>query len=81
MLFTLSWINIKSALVSGIIMGILAIAAYIIGVGNIFTLDFHTLINAGVLAALVTIVSLIKSFLTTSRGSVVGVQVVPPITN
>ena len=81
MIFTISWTNVKSALVSGIIMGILAIAAYIIGVGNIFTLDFHSLLNAGVLSALVTIVSLIKSFLTTSSGSVAGVQVVPPITN
>jgi hypothetical protein len=79
-MFNLSWTNIKSALVSGVIMGILAIAAYIIGVGDIFSLNFHSLANAGALATLVTIVSLFKSFITTETGTVAGIQVVPPIT-
>ena len=75
----LSWVNIQSAVMSGIIMGILAIFAYIIGVGNIFTLNFHSLVNAGVLTALVTIVSLIQSVFTTNAGSTAGVQTVDSI--
>jgi len=64
--------NIKSALVSGVITGVLGIAVYIIGVGDIFNLDVRTLANVGVLSALTTIVSLIKSLLTTSAGNFVG---------
>lgn len=69
---TITWINIKSALVSGVITGILGVAGYIIEVGDIFKLDVHTLVNVGALSALTTIVSLIKSFLTTSSGNFVG---------
>lgn len=78
-MLTLSWINIKSALVSGVITTVLGIAGYIIGVGDIFKLDTHTLLNVGALAGLTTIVSIIKSFLTTETGSVAGVQVVQPV--
>lgn len=69
------WTSIKSALVSGVITGILGIAGYIIGVGDIFKLDVHTLLNVGALAALTTVVSLIKAGLTTDRGTIAGVQV------
>ena len=64
--------NLKSALVSGVITGVLGIAGYIIGVGDVFNLDVHTLINVGALSALTTAVSLIKSFLTTENGNFVG---------
>ena len=68
--------NLKSALVSGVITGVLGVAGYIIGVGDIFKLDVHTLVNVGALAALTTIVSLVKSFLTTPAGNFAGVVVV-----
>ena len=69
------WITIKSALVSGLIMAFLAVAGYIIGVGDVFKIDFHAFINAGVMAFLAAIVSLIKASLTTQEGTVLGVQV------
>lgn len=69
------WVSIKSALVSGVITGLLGIAGYIIGVGDIFKLDVHTLLNVGSLAALTTIVSFIKASLTTEDGTVAGIQV------
>lgn len=69
------WISIKSALVSGVITAILAVAGYIIGVGDIFKIDVHALVNVGALALLTTIVSLIKASLTTKTGTVGGIQV------
>ena len=67
------WTNIKSALVSGVLMAILGISVYIIGKGDIFGLDFHTLANIGVLSVLTAIVSEIKSILTTPAGNFVGI--------
>ena len=69
------WTNIKSALVSGVITGVLGIAGYIIGVGDIFKLDVHTLANVGALSALTTIVSLIKAAMTTDKGFIAGVKI------
>lgn len=74
-LFKLNWIDVKSALVSGVITGILAIAGYIIGVGDVFAIDVHAMVNVGALALLTSVVSIIKSLLTTSTGTVASVQV------
>lgn len=71
-MFTLDWTKIKSALVSAIITAILAIAGYILGVGDVFNLDLHALVNVASLSALTALVSLIKSFLTTPQGNFVG---------
>jgi hypothetical protein len=71
-MLTISWINVKSALVSALITAVLAIAGYIIGVGNIFEIDVHAMANVGALSALTAIVSIVKSFLTTSSGNFVG---------
>lgn len=67
--------SLKSALVSGILMAILAIAMYIIAVGDVFSIDARVLINTGVMALLTSVVSLIKSILTTPSGKVAGIQV------
>ena len=77
--FKLDWSNVSSAVVSGVITGVLGIAGYIIGVGDVFNLDVHTLLNVGALSALTAVVSLIKSLLTTNSGTVAGIQVVSPI--
>lgn len=71
-MFQLTWTNIKSALVSALITAILAIAGYIIGVGDVFAIDVHALVNVGALSALTAVVSVIKSFLTTNGGNFVG---------
>lgn len=67
--------NIKSALVSGLIMGLLGVAGYVIGIGDIFKLNAHVLINVGVMSALTTIVSLVKTSLTNTDGKIAGVQI------
>lgn len=76
-LFTLNLTNIRGALVSGVLTAILAIAGYIIGVGDLFKIDVHALVNVGALSALTAVVSLIKSFLTTNEGKAAGIQVSP----
>lgn len=72
MLYTLSLVNVKSSLVSAAITAVLAIAGYIIGVGDVFNIDVHALVNVGALSALTAFVSLIKSFFTTESGNFVG---------
>ena len=68
-------IQIKSALVSGVLMMVLAMAMYVIGVGDIFSIDGRVLANTGVMALLTAIVSFIKSVMTTGKGTVLGVKV------
>lgn len=66
---------IKSALISALIAAVLSVSGYIVGVGDVFKLDPHALVNAGVLSALTAIVSLIKAGLTTDSGKALGVQI------
>lgn len=70
-----TWTIIRSALVSGILMGFLGIAGYVIAVADIFQLDWKVMANVGVMSFLTSVVSLIKSGLTTSTGEVAGIKV------
>tara|TARA_R110000868_G_scaffold409745_1_gene695862 strand:+ start:1524 stop:1859 length:336 start_codon:yes stop_codon:yes gene_type:complete len=72
-LFKVSWVNVKSALMSAVITAILGGAGYIIGVGSVFNLNIHSLVNIVSLSFLTAIVSLLKAFLTTQEGKLVGV--------
>lgn len=65
--------TLKSALVSTILMGILAVLGYILQVGDVFKLEWHDLINIGVMALLTGLVSLIKTVLTSSDGVFAGI--------
>lgn len=67
--------NIKSALISGVLMAILGVATYVIGVGDVFSADGHTIVNIAVLAVLTSFVSFVKSILTSTEGTFAGVQV------
>jgi len=71
-LLSLNLTQVKSALVSAALTALLAMAGYIISVGDIFAVDLYALANAGSLAALTGIVSLLKSTLTTPQGNFVG---------
>lgn len=78
-MFQISLTNIKSALIYALLMALVSMGIYVIGVGNIFALDTHVLINSGVLAFVTGIVSLLKNLLTDSDGKFLGVtQVTPP---
>ncbi len=80
-LFSISADQIKSALVSGILTAILAGFTYIIGLGDVFAIDVHSLINVIALSFGVTIISLIKSFFTTSEGKFVGSVKIAPVSD
>lgn len=68
-LFTLSWENIKSALIYGGLMGLLALVNYV----SSLDLSAETLLVLGFVA------SIVKNLLTTSAGNFVGaVKVIPP---
>ena len=69
---TITFVQVKSALVSGVITAVLATAVSIIGVGDVFKLDVHSLANVFARSALTAIVSFIKSILTTPAGNFVG---------
>ncbi len=70
---TLTISNFYSALVSTILMGILAVAGYVLQVGDIWKLDWHTLVNIGIMAILTGFVSLLKTVLTSDNGVFAGV--------
>ncbi len=53
-------------------MGVLAVAGYVISVGNVFNLNWQTMANIGILAVLTGLVSLIKTALTNTNGVFAG---------
>lgn len=71
-MYTLDWVKVKSAIVSAVITAVLAVAGYIIGVGDVFNIDVHALVNVASLSTLTAFVSLIKAFFTTDRGNFAG---------
>ena len=79
-MFKLNWINIKSALVYGLLSALLAICVYAVGIGDVFKMDWKALVNAGFFAFLMALVSLLKNLLTTDSGKFMGLtQVITPI--
>lgn len=59
-----NWTNIKAALVNGLVAGVIATIGYVLGVGDLFALDVHALVNVFALAGLTAISSFITSLLT-----------------
>ncbi len=78
-LFTLSWVNVKSAIVYGLLWALLVVLVEVQQAGTIFGLDWKTIADAGVLGFIAVIVTLLKNFFTTKEGNFLGlVKVVPP---
>lgn len=71
-IFTLSWTNVKSALITALLTAVLAMGAYVLGIGDIFKIDWKAITNIGVLSLITAIVSIIKSLLTTDKGKFLG---------
>lgn len=71
-IFSISWVNIKSAMVSTVLTAFLSMAVYIVSLNDIFVINYRTLINIGAISLLTGIISLIKSFLTTDTGRFLG---------
>ncbi len=83
---TLSWTNIKSALVYGVLSTLvtflLVVGISILAHGSIYGLDWPNILDKGAMAVigvLVSLVSLLKNLLTDDKGKFLGlVQVIPP---
>jgi len=71
----INWLDVKSALVSGVIMALVVVISEILVVGDIFSLDWMLLANTAVIAFLTVIVSFLKSLLTTKEGMIAGVKI------
>lgn len=69
---TVNLTNVKGAIISALLMGVLALLTNIIATGNIFATDWNVVINAGILAFFTGLVSLIKNLLTDSAGAFLG---------
>lgn len=84
-LFTLTWSNVKSAVVYGVLaLGatfILSFLQSVLNAGSIFGLDWKSIIDSATIATIpvfITFVSLGKNLLTTSQGKFLGVTEVIP---
>lgn len=67
--------SLKSALVTSLLSAALGIAGYIVSVADVFKLNFHALINVGVFALLTPLISLLKSLLTQTDGTALGIRI------
>ncbi len=65
-LLNMSWKDFGNAVATTIVVAVLG---YILKVGNVFILDFHTLINTAVMAG---IGSILVSLGTTNQGNFIG---------
>ena len=71
-LFEITKEDVRGALVSATFMAVTAILVYVYEQGSIWALDFAELVNVGVMAAIVYLISIAKNFLTDSDGKFVG---------
>lgn len=65
--------DLKSAAISGVLMALYAMFAYVSQTGDIFAIDPKDLLNIGVTALFTSIVSLTKNAFTTESGKFGGV--------
>lgn len=72
-IFTIQWEGVKNALILTVLTAMGAGGAYIVGLGDVFAIDSHKLINIVSLAALAGIMSLIQHALTTNDDKFLGV--------
>lgn len=71
-ILTLDWVSVKRALVSTVIMAVVAGAVYVIGLGDVFAVNFHSLTNIVAISLLTGLVSLANSLFTTNNGKFLG---------
>lgn len=74
-MFKLNWVNVKSGLVYGVIIGLGLMISYSISVGDIWALNWKVLVNTGVFGFLS---SILKNLLTSDSGKFLNVVEVIP---
>jgi len=87
-ILTLTWANVKSALVYGLLMFatifMLSILQSVLNAGSIFGLDWKAVVDSAVIATIPTLIaaiSILKNLLTDSTGHFLGVTKVIPDNN
>jgi hypothetical protein len=84
-LFTLTWSNVKSALIYGllavVVTFLLVVCQMILDAGSIYGLDWLAILDKGALAVIgvfVSFLSIVKNLLTTADGKFLGfLEVIP----
>lgn len=71
----MNFLNIKSAVVSGLIMALIIVLTMIINAKSIFLVDWRNLIDVAIISFLTSIVSVLKSLSTTAKGNFLGVKI------
>lgn len=84
-LLTLSWSNVKSAIVYGFLTSFVTFAAVflagIVSHGSIFGVDWYHLLDTSTIATLgvwIAMISLLKNLLTDAQGRFIGITEVIP---
>ena len=72
-IFKLDWANVRSAIVYGLLWGAVAMLAQVQSAGSIFNLDWKGVIDAGVIAGIGVVISVVKNMFTTNSGNFLGV--------
>lgn len=72
-ILTIEWAGIKSALILMVLTAVGAGITYVVGLGDVFLIDGHKLINVLALSLLVGAASLIQHFLTTNDDKFLGI--------
>ena len=72
-IFTLDWASVKRAAISTVIMALVAGAVYVVGIGDIFAVNLHSLANVVALSLLTGLISLVNSLLTTNDNKFLGI--------
>ena len=70
--FTWSWTDLKSGLVSGIIVALIAMGDTVIEAKSLFAVHYADVLNAGAFALIVFCTSMLKSLFTNSEGKFAG---------
>ena len=71
--FKVSWGQIGNAVAYVVLTAILGMGLYVLGIGDVFQINFQSLVNIGAISLIAGIVSIIKDLLTTKSGKLAGV--------
>ncbi len=70
--FTWNWTDVKSGLVSAVIVALIAMGDVVISAKSLFAVHWADVLNAGAFALIVFCTSMLKSLFTTSSGKFAG---------
>jgi ABC-type proline/glycine betaine transport system permease subunit len=72
-IFSVDMTGVKNALVITVVAAVVAGLVYITGVGDVFSINFHSLVNVVAMALFAGLISLGTHWLTDNNGKFLGV--------